>query len=798
MLQNYFKTALRHLFRQPQYAILNILGLTIGLASSFLILLYLFHELSFDKYHEKADRIYRVSAAIQEPDNAFRWAQTQTPLANTLKNEFAEVEEYVRFVPNGRTRLELDAINYFEEKVFYVDSTVFDVFSFDFLAGNQKTALNAPNSIVLNKTVADRIFKGANPIGKTLKSDGDQSFQVTGIYQDMPTNSHLIANVMISATTDTTLRRTGAEGGGSWGGFGVYNYVLLKENASPKQFESKLGEIIKKYVATIFDELGIKVKYVLIPMTRIHLHSNFENEPEPLGNINYIYIFSAVGIFLLLIACINYMNLATARSARRSLEVGIRKVVGAERSLLIGQFLSESILLSLIALISSILLLLVVIHPINNVLGTNLSISTLLQPNLLLLIIGIVLITGILGGSYPAFYLSAFSPLSVIQGSKGNRGGNKNLRRVLVTLQFAISMFMFVGTTVIYNQMQYVRNKDLGFDKDQVIQFTLNNREQRNKWLVLKNKLEQSPNISNTTTTNSPPGQGVGKNVISIETAEGAMDDRGIDISIVDYDFFPTLDIKLVEGRNFSPEFSTDTTQAVIVNEAMVKRMNWAKPIGKRGQLGPDSLPPALVIGVVKDFHQTSLYNPIGSLLFIPRFNNFTVLAKIKGDTKNTIDYIKSSWQELFPTTPFEYTFVDQTFMEQYKTDQLRGQLFLGFSLMTILIACLGLLGLASYTSEQRSKEISIRKILGANTTGLTTLLVKDFVFLVLIAAVPAFALAWYMMNKWLATFQFHINMGIWIFVLVFFATALVTVFTTGFHAWRAATTNPAENLKQE
>ena len=258
MLQNYFKTALRHLFRQPQYAILNILGLTIGLASSFLILLYLFHELSFDKYHEKADRIYRVSAAIQEPDNAFRWAQTQTPLANTLKNEFAEVEEYVRFV--------------------------------------------------LNKTVADRIFKGANPIGKTLKSDGDQSFQVTGIYQDMPTNSHLIANVMISATTDTTLRRTGAEGGGSWGGFGVYNYVLLKENASPKQFESKLGEIIKKYVATIFDELGIKVKYVLIPMTRIHLHSNFENEPEPLGNINYIYIFR---IYFIDSYCIDFQHFTT-------------------------------------------------------------------------------------------------------------------------------------------------------------------------------------------------------------------------------------------------------------------------------------------------------------------------------------------------------------------------------------------------------------------------------------------------------------------------------------------------------
>ncbi|MBK7872197.1 MAG: ABC transporter permease [Saprospiraceae bacterium] len=797
MIQNYFKTAFRHLFRQPQYAILNILGLTIGLASSFLILLYLFHELSYDKYHEKADRIYRISAAIQEPDDAFRWATTQAPLAKTLKHEFAEVEEYMRFFSNDRTRFELDAVNYFEDKVFYVDSTVFNVFTFDFISGDKKTALNSPNTIVLSKSLADRIFKGADPIGKTLKSDGDLSFQVTGVYKDMPGNSHLIANAMISSTANANLRNTGAEGGGSWGGFGTYNYVLLKENADSKQFEAKLDEIIKKYVATIFDELNIKVKYVLLPLASIHLHSNFEGEPEPLGNINYIYIFSAVGIFLLLIACINYMNLATARSARRSLEVGIRKVVGAERSLLIGQFLTESILLSLIALIASFLLLLIVIQPINAMLGTNLHITTLLQPNLLIIILGIVALTGVLGGSYPAFYLSAFNPIGVIQGSRG-KGGNKNLRRVLVTLQFAISMFMFVGTTVIYNQMQYVQNKDLGFDKDQILTFNLNNRELREKWTVLKNKLEQNPNIISAATVSSPPGQGIGKGIWSIETADGTMDDRGLDYNIIDFDYFPTLGVEFVEGRNFSSEFSTDTTQAVIVNEAMVKRMNWTEGLGKRVQIGPDSLPPALVVGVVKDFHQTALYNPIETLLFLPRFNNGVALVKIKSNTQAAIDYIKTSWQELFPTTPFEYTFVDQTFMEQYETDRLRGQLFLGFSLMTILIACLGLLGLASYTSEQRSKEISIRKILGANTTGLTTLLVKDFVLLVMIAAVPAFAIAWYMMNKWLATFQYHTNMGIWIFALVFFGTAFITIFTTGFHAWRAATTNPAENLKHE
>lgn len=803
MLQNYFKTAWRHLFRQPQYTLLNILGLTIGLASSFLILLYLFNELSYDKYHEKADRIYRISSDITEPDDAFKWSVTQTPLASTLKNEFAEVEEYVRFISNGRTQFEIDNINYFDERTYLVDSTLFDIFTFDFIYGDKNTALSKPNSLVLNKTLATQLFGNTDPVGKSIQIDQDETnYQITGVYEDMPENSHLIANALMSASSSPNLRQTGAESG-NWGGFGIYSYVLLKENANPEQFEAKLGSIIDKYVATIFDELNIKVKYVLLPITSIHLHSDFEGEPEPLGNINYVYIFSAVGIFLLLIACINYMNLATARSANRAMEVGVRKVMGAERNLLIGQFLSESILITLISLIISFLLLLIVIQPINSVLGTNLSLSTLFQPSLLLAILGIIILTGVLGGSYPAFYLSAFSPISVMKGSKGSKGGgNTQLRRVLVTIQFAISMFMFVGTGVIYNQMQYIQNKDLGFDKDQVISFSFNSREMSQKWEVLKTKLEQNPNITSVGTASTAPGNGFSKEVMTLETEEGVMDERGVDNYTVDFDFFPTLGIDFAEGRNFSSDFSTDSTLAVIVNEAMVKRMNWSEPIGKKIILnsgpGTDTLPVARVIGVVKDFHQQSLYDPIAPLLFQPRFSNRVILAKISGNTSSTISYIENAWAELYQDAPFEYTFLDENFMEQYETDELRGKLFLGFSLMTIIIACLGLLGLASFTSEQRSKEISIRKILGAETTGLTALLIKDFVFLVVIAAIPAFAVAWYMMNKWLDTFEYHTNIGFAVFLVVLFLTMLVTIFTTGFYAWRAATANPAENLKYE
>ena len=794
MLKNYIMVSIRHLMRQPAYAGLNILGLTIGIVSSLLIILYLFHELSFDKYHEKSERIYRISSDIKEPDNAFKWAVTQTPLAPTLKTEFAEVEQFVRFIPSGRTRLQLGDINYFEEDVYFVDSTVFDVFSFNMLMGDPKKSLESPNSIVLSKTAADKIFKGANPMGQTLKADNDRSYQVTGVFEDMPDNSHIAANAMISART---LQLNNSPG--SWGGFGIYSYVLLKEGANAAEFEAKLPQIIEKYVATIFDQFDIEVKYVLLPIERIHLYSDFQGEPEPLGNISYIYIFSAVAAFLLLIACINYMNLATARSTKRALEVGIRKVMGAQRESLIWQFLSESIIITVISLLLSFLLIFALVPLLNASLDLNLSVSSLFDVRVLLLVFVVLILTGVVSGSYPAFYLSAFRPAVVLKGRMSSKSGNKMLRTVLVTLQFAISIFMLVGTAVIYDQMQYVQSKDLGFDKNQVIRFSLNNGPARAKYPVLRNKLLENPNISSVSSSSTSPGDGFGKQLMDIENAEGVMEQKGIDNYYVDYDFFPSLNIDIVAGRNFSKEYGADSSSSVIVNEAMVKRMNWDTAIGKKVRLGVgDTLPVYNIVGVVKDFHQQSLYNPISPLLFIPNFNNRVTLVKIDGDVKAGIAHAQRVWDEVFPGLPFEYQFVDESFMEQYETDQLRGKLFLGFSLMTILIACLGLLGLASYTAEQRTKEISIRKVLGANTGGLVGLLVRDFVLLVVIGALPAFGLAYYFMSEWLDSFQYHVTLNIFIFIAVLLGIMLITVLTTGYHAMKAATSNPAEKLKYE
>lgn len=793
MLKNYLMVSVRHLMRQPAYAGLNILGLTIGIVSSLLIVLYLFHELSYDKHHEKAERIYRISSDIKEPDNAFKWAVTQTPLAPTLKSEFAEVEQYVRFIPSGRTRLQLGDINYFENNVFFVDSTVFEVFTFNMLMGD-KRALEAPNSVVLSKTVADKIFKGDNPMGQTLQADNNRSYKVTGVYEDMPENSHIIADAMISLSTLQLGNNPGA-----WGGFGIYSYVLLEEGSNPKDFEAKLPQIIEKYVATIFDQFDIEIKYVLLPILDIHLHSDFQGEPEPLGNISYIYIFSAVAAFLLLIACINYMNLATARSTKRALEVGIRKVMGAQRESLIWQFLAESVIITTISLVISFLLIFALVPLINSTLGLNLSVMHLLDARVLLLVFGVLVLTGVLSGSYPAFYLSAFRPAVVLKGRMSSKSGNKTLRKVLVTLQFAISIFMLVGTAVIYDQMQYVQSKDLGFDKEQVMRFSLNNQPARDKYQVLRNRLLENPNITRVASSSTSPGDGFGKQLMDVETAEGVMEQKGVDNYAVDYDFFPALNIEFVAGRNFSKEYGSDSSAAVIVNEAMVKRMNWDNAIGKKFRLGVgDTLPVYNVIGVVKDFHQQSLYNPISPLLFTPNFNNRVVLVKVEGDLRAGIDYVASVWDEIFPGLPFEHEFVDESFMEQYEADQLRGRLFLGFSLMTILIACLGLLGLASYTAEQRTKEVSIRKVLGANTGGLVGLLVRDFVLLVVIAALPAFGTAYYFMNEWLQTFEYHANLNVLIFVGVLLGIMAITVITTGYHALKAASSNPAEKLKYE
>ncbi len=796
MLRNYTKIAFRNLLRQPGYTTLNIMGLTVGIASSLIILLYIFHETSFDKHHAKADRIYRLSTEFHDSDGVTKWSNMTMRAAFTVKSENPEVVQATRLQSidfQRPTRFEFNEVVYYQENVYAADSTVFEVFDYDFIAGDPKTALEAPNSIVINQSMATKIFKGENPIGQTIRSDRNQgmSLQVTGVYKDMPKASHLIAEALISFKTIFPQDDP-------WGAWGVFSYVLVQEGVSQEALQIKLDSTTAKHLDPVTERFNVKVKMAAIPLTSIHLTSDFEHEPEALGSMQYVQIFTAIAIFLILIASINYMNLATARSVKRSMEVGLRKVMGAKRSSLIGQFLTESILITAISLILSVLVIFLVVSGINSLVGTNLVVEDLLQTNVILAVIAIVFITGFLGGCYPAFFLSSFQPAAVLKGM-GGKSGSKLLRKVLVTLQFSISIFMLIGTLVIYSQMQFIRNKDLGFDKEQLMLINFRSSEDREQWGVLRNELIQNVHITGAASASSTPGDGFPTNSMPIETEEGAMENRGIFNYRVDYDYFSALGVEIVAGRNFSLDYATDSSQAVMVNEAMVRRMNWTNPIGKKVRLSRnDSIPPALVIGVVKDFHQQSLYEPITPLLFRPNRVNGYALVKITGDVNASIDFVQKTWERIFPSSAFDYSFIDQEFMEHYEADQTRGQLFLGFSGMTILIACLGLLGLASYTAEQRAKEISIRKVLGASTQGLINLLIKDFVMLILIAAIPASVLGYFSMMDWLESFQFHITPGFTIFSVVLIGTVLVTVLTTGYHARKAALANPAQRLRSE
>ncbi|MEM9723493.1 MAG: ABC transporter permease [Bacteroidota bacterium] len=796
MLKNYFLTSLRNLKKEPGYAFLNIFGLTLGITSCLIIFLYIQYELNFDTYHEKADRIYRISSDIKEPDNAFRWSVTQLPLGKSVKMDYAEVEEYVRFIENGNSTVEYNNQNFFEEDYFFVDSTVFDVFSFEWILGESTEALHQPNSIVLSESSSKKIFGTEDPMGKQILLDDDETLQVTGVYKDMPRRSHLIANALISTST---LEASNSQ---NWGGFNIWTYVLLHPQSNYKEFEAKLSQTIEKHVDPIFEPLNIVIKYEVLPLLDIHLRSDFEGEPQPLGNIVYIYLFSAIGFFMLLIASINFINLSTARSSKRALEVGIRKVMGSLKKQLIGQFLTESLLYTALSLLLSFLLIMLLISPANSWLDLNLDYHMFTSPGFLLAIFGIILLVGILGGSYPAFFLSAFEPIAVLKGRYTKGSGKNPLRKFLVVIQFVISLFLLIGTGIIYDQLNYVRTKDLGFNKEHTLVIPFTHQSQLEKWPILEAKLDRNLQVISTATSTSFPGQGYGKNIMELELEDGSMDERGVDMYFSDFDYLETMGMEIVEGRSFSKEFSTDSSLAAIANEAMVRRMGWENPIGKKIRMGadvPDSIPFMKIIGVVKDYHHQSLYEPISALVILPRFNNGRGLIRIKGEEmQKTMGEIEAIWASTFPTSPFEYEFVDQSFYEQYEEDQRRGRIFLIFAVLTICIACLGLLGLASYTSVLRTKEISIRRVVGAGVNDILGLLTKDYLQLIAIAAIPGALLAWFTMKNWLEGFAYHTSMNYGLFAIAFIILAVLTLLTTGYFALKATRLNPADALKAE
>ncbi len=795
MIKNLLLVAIRNFKRDKWYSILNILGLMIGITFSLFLIFYIKDELSYDRYNKNAERIYRIAAYVKEPEkDEMKWANTPFPLAPTLKKDYPEVEEAVRFAGNDRTMYKNGDLRFYEDKVFFCDSSLFRVFTYQFIEGNPQTALVAPNSMVLTQSVAEKYFgKNKSTVGKSLQNDKGDVYNITGVVRDVPANSHIIFNALISISS---LPKNFAN---NWGGFGFYNYVLLRPNTNVAAFEKKLRPMYEKYLAPIFAKYNIKIHFGVHWVPSIHLHSDLSGEPEELGSISYIYIFSAVALFMLLIACINYMNLTTARSARRAKEIGIRKVTGSSKSQLVAQFLIESALTAFVALLLSILLIALLLPTFNILSGKFISFRTLLLPETLLILVGIILFVGLVAGSYPAFYLSKFNPVKILKGGLSKSSSNVTLRRVLVVVQFSISMIMLICTWVVYGQLKFLRNKDLGFNKEQVLALTANaNNDIRSKILAFKNEARRNPQVLSASTASTVPGgQGMGFNLYSVESKNG-FTEKGVNNYAVDEDYFKTLGMELKKGRNFSG--LSDTLRSIIVNENMVQYFGWDNAIGKKVKFPGDTTGFYFeVVGVVKDFNQSSLYNPITPLILFYRPNNNSMQLKL--DSKNiaiAIASIEKSWKNSFPDLPFLYSFLDQDFDSQYAADQKRGKIFTAFSILTILITCLGLLGLIAFTTQQRQKEISIRKIMGARITQIIPLITRNFVLLVGISCLIAFPVAYLFMDKWLKLFSYNTGVTIAPFLLSALTVLLITLLTVIFHAVRAAVTNPAKSLRTE
>ncbi len=793
MLLNFFKIAFRNLWRHKWFSLINISGLTIGLAAGFLILLYVGFELSYDGFHSKGDRIHRVVADVKTPSEVIKGNITPWAASPNLEQEFPEIESAVRvFELEGLVRK--DNIKYIEDNIVAADSSFFTIFDFDLLQGNAETALKKPFTAVISQVTAKKYFGDQDPMGKTLSLfDEGHSIEITGVMEEIPVNSQIQAQIVISMITFTQNLYLGVDE--QWGNYSPTTYVLLTPNTDPKQLEAKFPAFLEKKAGTEMKESQMYVTLFLEPFKEVYLHSSRGGSIQ--GSITNVYIFGLVAIFILVIACINFINLTTARSVERAKEVGIRKVVGAQRNHLASQFMGESVIICLISAIFTIGLVALLLPYFNQLAGKTVAENIFSEPLYLLMLLSVALGLGIISGIYPALVLSSFRPVSVLKGrfSAGRKG--VFLRKGLVISQFTISIILIIGTLVIYNQMQYMRNTDLGFDKDQIIVLRPNGNPSQG---ALQQALLQIPGVKTTGFGSSVPGDNNHSAYSELENQKGDLQIANINVYFTDFDYISTFDIDVIAGRAFSRDFASDTTQAMLINESAVQLLGYASAedaLGRRfRQWGREGK----IVGVVRDFHTTSLQEEIQPLTMRIELNRTSLLA-VKVDPKNvpaTIASIEREWTRLLPQQPFDYYFLDEFFDRQYRSEQRFGSLFLNFAILAIFISCLGLLGLASYSTLQRKREIGIRKIVGASVSGIVNLLSVEFVKLVLIAFLIASPVAWYLMDKWLQDFAYKINISWWVFAVAGLTAIVIALITISFQAIKAAIANPVKSLRTE
>ncbi|MDR6570514.1 ABC transporter permease [Chitinophaga ginsengisegetis] len=804
MFKNYFSIALRNLWRNKGFSAITIFGLAIGMTTCLLITLFVTDELSYDRFNKKADRIYRINADFFVNGNAFKERYTPSQLGPVLQQEYPNVENYVRFIRQGNILVKKGTTTLVEKNACFADSTLFDVFSLQMISGDPKTALTQPHTMVISERMALKYFNSTDVVGKTLQTDNVATYQISGVIKDVPDQSHLHFD-FVRALSELPESR---ENGG-WMSDNYATYVLMREGATGAQLQSYVNAVTKKYMEAPLQKMtgsnfadleksGGHFGYNVLPLTKIHLYSPLADEAEPSGNIQYVYIFIAVAVIILLIACVNFMNLSTARSAGRAKEVGVRKVLGSQRSSLIFQFLTESTLTSFFALLLAVALAILLLPYLNQLSGKHITLEAgyflWLLPSLLVTA-GVI---GLLAGSYPAFFLSGFEPIKVLKGRLNSGFKNGWLRNSLVVFQFASAILLIVGTLVINSQLNYIRNKKLGYNREQVL--ILGNTQ--SLWIHarnFKNEVLSMPGVeSGTMTASLPTDMSLNTNIYSKDAARSAGQVTGVPEWYVDADYIHTMGMQMASGRNFSPTMPSDTF-AVLLNETAARLFGFNDLNEK--YLYADGSRPLKVIGVVKDFNAGSLRNKIPPMVFRLRENPRVMAFRIHtGNIQGLMAKIKSAYeaQPGMSGQPFVYSFLDDDFNRLYIAEQRTGKIFISFAVLAVLIASLGVFGLITYAAEQRTREIGIRKVLGASVTGIVAMLSKDFLKLVLVAIVIASPLAWYMMSRWLQNFAYQVKMNWTIFVLAAFIAIAITILTVSYRAIRAATANPVNSLKAE
>jgi len=806
MFVNYIKIAFRNLMKYKFISGINLFGLTVGLACCLLILTYLLNELSYDRY-KNAKNIYRVERTFLNPQEKtvnLKLSAVAPPFGALLANDFKDIKKVSQVLPNGPTPFRYEDKMFNEKNSYFSDANMLEFFDVHVIKGNPQKALGEPFSVMLTEEVAKKYFGNDEPMNKVVRMNNQFGLKVTGIFKPFPSNSHMHPEMLISFPTLMDTAVYGKQNFvDNWGNNAFYTYLLLPDNYDPRKLEAQFPAFQNRHI----NEGGGLYKPAdwsvlnLRKVTDIHLYSHKDDEAEANGDIKRVYVFSAIALFILLIACINYMNLSTARSVLRGKEIGIRKVVGARKKELVAQFLSESVLLCWIATILAFILTWLTLPFLNKLSGQNLTIDMLLNWQVLLPLIVMPFVVGTLAGLYPAMFLSSFQPIKVLKGFMKVGGSSLSFRKVLVVVQFAISIILIISTAIVFQQLRYMQKKSLGFNKDHVVTLSYNGGLTE-KYQSFKTELLSNPNIKGVARSSRiPTGRLLDAMGSQINKGDSlAPTQADIKFIVADEDYLPTYGVKMVAGRNFSRDYGMDTS-SFLINESAVSILGLKSPqdaIGKQFQYGGRK---GQLVGVFNDFHFESMHQRILPLvIFIPRTQgNFGRLTmKLSGNIPDALSHLSNTWKKFLPEVPFEYTFLDERFEQLYESEQRQQTIFTSFAFIAIFIACLGLFGLSAFTISQRVKEIGIRKVLGADVTNIVGLLSKDFLKLVAIAALIAFPIAWYAMHKWLEDFAYRIDIPWWIFLSAGIAAALVAFLTISFQAVKAAHANPVKNLRTE